>query len=133
MKMTAKSTKGKKGGISLMGEMLKQQRESLKLSQKDIADKLDYPYFNFISMLESGASKIPLSRVADVVEAYSLPPEFIMILTKALHPETWSIICKIKESTKAFNTGMAISDIEKDNDRLLKRKLKDFRLPTGSV
>ncbi|MGA9111883.1 MAG: helix-turn-helix domain-containing protein [Smithella sp.] len=123
----------KKSVISLIGEMLKRQRESLKLSQKQISDKLGYPYFNFISMLESGASKIPLGRVADVVEAYSLPPEFIMILTKELHPEVWSVVCKIKESTKAFNTAIVASEIEKNNDRILKQKLKVFRLPTGSI
>jgi len=39
---------------------------------------------------------------------------------------------QIKESTKAFNSWMAVSDIEKNNDRILKGKLKEFRLPTIS-
>lgn len=123
----------KKSGISLIGELLKRQRESLELSQKDIGDRLNYPYFNFISMLESGRSKVPLARVSDIVKAYELPTEFILILTKELHPETWSLICEIKKSTKAFNTVIAVSDIEKNNDRILKGKLKKFRLPIGSI
>lgn len=56
-----------------------------------------------------------------------------MILTKELHPEVWSVVCKIKESTKAFNTAIVASEIEKNNDRILKQKLKVFRLPTGSI
>ena len=131
-KKTQDSTE-KKSGISLIGELLKRQRERLKLSQKQISDKLNYPYFNFISMLESGASKIPLARIPDIVLSYSLEPEFAMILTRALHPETWSVICNIKKSTKAFNSGIAVSDIEKNNDKILKKKLKEFKLPTCST
>jgi hypothetical protein len=52
---------------------------------------------------------------------------------KELHPEIWTVICKIKASTKAFNTGIAVSDVEKNNDKILKMKLKEFRLPTGSI
>ena len=71
--MTAKITKEKIGVPSLVGELLKRKRESMDLSQKQISDKLGYPYFNFISMIENGASKIPLARIADVVKAYGLP------------------------------------------------------------
>ena len=123
----------KRGNISLIGELLKRQREFLDLSQKDISNILDYQYMNFISMIENGACKIPLKRIPDIAKAYSLPPEFTMILTKELHPETWAVICAIKENNKAFNSGIAIEDIEKNMNAIFKGKLKEFRLPMSSV
>jgi transcriptional regulator with XRE-family HTH domain len=119
----------KNGVISLIGELLKRQREFLNLSQKDIGDRLNYRYFNFISMIENGTTKIPLNRVPDVVKAYELAPEFMMIFTRALHPETWNVICQIKENNKSFNTGITVADVEKNMIAFFKDTLKEFRLP----
>lgn len=121
---------GNDGVVSLVGELLKRQREFLNLSQKEISDKLNYKYMNFISMIENGACKIPLARIPDVSEAYGFAPEMMMALLKAIHPETWDVTVKITKANENTFKGISINEMHKQADKYLKDKLKEFRLPT---
>lgn len=120
----------KKGVIALIGELLQRQREHIGASQRDIAAKMDYPYINFISMLEIGAAKIPLGRIPNIVAAYKFGPEFSMILTKVLFPDTWKLFCTIIENEPFSKKA---KDVEAIIDKSLKEKLKEFRLPSISI
>ena len=117
---------------SLIGELLRRQREFLDLSQKDIGDKLNYRYFNFISMIEGGACKIPANRIFDLTEAYKLDPELALTFIRILHPEIWDMMKAAKESTKIFNSGIDIDEAEANLDKKFKAKLKEFRLPNSA-
>ncbi len=121
----------KNGIMALVGELLKRQREHLDLSQKDIGDRLNYRYFNFISRIENGGCKIPLNGVADVAKAYGFDSSFILIFIKHLHPDIWEVVKQIKSDVKAFSSNVKIEDIDHDVDSAFKSKLKEFRLPTN--
>lgn len=76
----------------LIGAVLKAQREKVNISQKEIADKLSYRNANFISMIETNKSSVPLTRINDFLEAYELPSEFGLVILKCLYPECYQAI-----------------------------------------
>lgn len=117
--------------VALLGELLKRQRERLALSQNDIKERLNYKYYNFISMIENGACKIPFNRIADVVKAYEFENEFILIFIKALHPDIWDVIKTIKLNIDSFNTQTPVSAIDKSIDAMFKNKLRKYQIPTA--
>ena len=48
--------------LSDPGEIVAQRRSELDMTQIELAEKLDYPSVNFISMLEKKRSKVPLEK-----------------------------------------------------------------------
>ena len=76
-------------GISFkdVGNVLAEQRKRIGLNQGDIAKQLGYVNINFISMIESGKSKIPVNKIDELVLAYQLPPEFLLVALQAEYPE----------------------------------------------
>ncbi len=82
----------------LIGEMLRRQRESLDISQRQIGERSGIDNFNFISMIESGINTVPFARIPEFVSAYELDPVFVGVLVKFLYPDTWAAVCAIHES-----------------------------------
>ncbi|MBV5326525.1 MAG: helix-turn-helix transcriptional regulator [Chlorobium sp.] len=78
-----------------LGRILSEQRKRVGRSQGDIAKALDYSNVNFISMIESGKSKIPINRIAVLVDAYSMSPEFILVILRVEYPEYLDMIASI--------------------------------------
>ena len=78
-----------------IGLILSRQRNRCGLSQSDIAKKLGYANVNFISMIESGKSKIPINRVDELVAAYQLAPEFILVILRTIYPDFLETIYKV--------------------------------------
>jgi transcriptional regulator with XRE-family HTH domain len=76
----------------IVGNILKEQRESQGLSQIDVAMELGYKNYNYISMLENGRSNIPVKRVMDIVRAYKFEDSVIPVFIKKLLPNVWEII-----------------------------------------
>lgn len=83
-----------------IGAMLKAHREEIGISQRDIANILKYRSVNFISMLESGRSSIPLNRIVDVINAYQLGNEMALIIIKFLHPDVWTLFVAALKGNK---------------------------------
>lgn len=88
-------------GISFkaVGRVLSEQRRRVGLNQGDIAKELGYVNINFISMIESGKSKIPVNRIDDLVAAYQLPPEFILVALQAEYPEYLGTMLRLAKKT----------------------------------
>ena len=59
-----------------IGQILKAQRQKLQITQNEIGKRLEYTGYNFISMLESSRSPLPLNRVVDIVKAYEFEDVF---------------------------------------------------------
>jgi transcriptional regulator with XRE-family HTH domain len=55
-----------------IGKYLKERREYLKLSQLEIATKLNYPNIQSISNWESGRSPVPIKVFKRLVKAYQI-------------------------------------------------------------
>ena len=73
------------------GLILKRRREELGLSQRQVADALGYRNYNYISMIETGRSAIPVNKIPAIVIAYNINPAFGCMLLKANFEETWDM------------------------------------------
>jgi transcriptional regulator with XRE-family HTH domain len=86
-----------------VGQIMASQRKRLGLSQGDIGRELGYQNINFISMTESGSSKVPLNRVADFVDAYRMSPEFAILILQVQYPEVLQTILRLsKKAPRIF-------------------------------
>lgn len=75
------------------GKWLKEQRESAKLSQRQLADKVGVEYYTFISQLESGRGRIPPDRYEAWAHALGWEPRlFVRTLLSYYDPETYRIL-----------------------------------------
>lgn len=72
--------------------VLRSQRDSLNISQREIAKKLGYRNANYVSMLETGNSRIPVFKIPAIVEAYRLPKSYIAVMIRELYPDHWDFI-----------------------------------------
>ena len=107
--------------------LLKCQREMLGLPQSEIAKRLHYRHTNFISMLENGASKIPVARIPAIVKAYKLNHMFVAIIIKQVYPELWVLI---KETLNAVpELGYIVhARRDKDLDKIYEEALQEYRI-----
>lgn len=96
-----------------IGLLLAARRMELNLSQREIAERLGYRNVNFISMLENNRSSIPLSKVAEVVEAYELSPALTLALVKHIYPDCYGLIVKLLESKRRMNPSKSEGLLEK--------------------
>lgn len=85
-------------GVLGIGTLLKARRMELGMTHKDVAAKLDYKHESFISMVEGGATNIPLIRVFDFIQAYSLPPIMSLAVMRSLYPEAYTCVLEVMMS-----------------------------------
>lgn len=117
----------KKGdNIVIIGELLKRQRESLQLSQREIGDKVGYRNYNFISMLENGIHNLPIAKIPGIVKAYKLEPVFMGVFVKYLYPEIWEVFRTLRQELATQH--MTIEDINELFESKFKTKLAEFRI-----
>jgi transcriptional regulator with XRE-family HTH domain len=75
------------------GLWLKQLRETLGLSQRDLAEMVGVEYYTFISQVESGRGRIPPDRYRVWAEALGVPArDFVMKLMRYYDPVTYRIL-----------------------------------------
>ena len=83
---------------------------------------------NFISMIESGRSNPPLSRLADICRAYDMPVDFVPVMLKALFPDTWEAIKSILAISKDLFVNRTPAQIEKELDHMMAKMLKEYKV-----
>lgn len=111
-----------------IGTVLKEQRESIKLSQQDVANKLNYKNYNYISMLENGRSSIPVKRLHDIFNAYQFDKEVFAVFVKRLLPDVWEVMMQVTEKEKLPSTKDDIEKFEVEIDQRFKQLLMKFGL-----
>lgn len=98
-----------------IGRILAGQRKRVGLSQGVIAKAMGYVNINFISMIESGKSKIPVNKIDNLVDAYEMNAEFTLVILRTEYPEYLAAIIKLaKRIPKIFKEAIADPDIEID-------------------
>ena len=113
-----------------IGAILKAKREDQNTSQRDVALELGYRNVNFISMIESGRSNPPLSRLSDICRIYGMEPEFLPLMVKMIYPETWEVITTLLTQGKDFFANRTPAAIEKGLDKQMAGYLKDYHITT---
>jgi transcriptional regulator with XRE-family HTH domain len=75
------------------GRWLKQQRERLGLSQRQLAERVGAEYYTFISQLETGRGRIPPDRYDDWARALEMDSrDFVREVLRYYDPITHSIL-----------------------------------------
>jgi len=75
------------------GRWLKQRRERLGLSQRQLADRVGAEYYTFISQLETGRGRIPPDRYNDWANALEMRgPVFVREMLRYYDPITYGIL-----------------------------------------
>ncbi len=75
------------------GRWLKQRRESVGLSQRQLAELVGTDYYTFISQLETGRGRIPPDKYPVWAEALKLSAkEFVLTLLPYYDPITFEIL-----------------------------------------
>jgi transcriptional regulator with XRE-family HTH domain len=75
------------------GKWLKRLRENRGLSQSELASKLGVDYYNFISQIEAGRSRVPPDRYEAWAEAMDMDAHlFVRKLMQFYDPITYKII-----------------------------------------
>ena len=61
-----------------LGEYLQSGREKAGLTQKEVAEELEYSTAQFISNFERGIAAPPLRKLKRIIEMYSISPQKVM-------------------------------------------------------
>ena len=78
--------------MKIIGNILKKLRHQSGLSQVEIATKIGYKNFQFVSNVERGASKIPFQQAKKFVHAYGGDAKLLPAIIKLLHRDMWSVV-----------------------------------------
>ena len=72
---------------------LKERREAIGLSQRQLAELVGAEYYTFISQLETGRGRIPPARYVDWANALQVEPrKFVYTLMRFYDPITFQIL-----------------------------------------
>lgn len=113
----------------VIGKILKANREANGDTQLNIATKLGYRNVNFIYLIEQGRANIPVSKILDIVSAYSVDRHFGLAIVKHLHPDIWTLFkAMAKWSHKEMKN---FSEFEKKIDQAYIEKAKEQGLEQG--
>ena len=75
------------------GRWLRELRESVGLSQRQLAERVGADYYTFISQLETGRGRIPPDRYRDWAVALEVDPRvFVRNLMRYYDPVTYGIL-----------------------------------------
>jgi len=75
------------------GRWLKDRRESVGLSQRELADLVGAEYYSFISQLETGRGRIPPDRYEAWAKALKIPVDsFVRETMQFYDPITYQIL-----------------------------------------
>jgi transcriptional regulator with XRE-family HTH domain len=75
------------------GRWLKERREHLGLSQRQLAERVGAEYYTFISQLETGRGRIPPDRYSDWARALEMRSrDFLQALLRYYDPITHNIL-----------------------------------------
>ena len=90
----------------LAGKWLREQREHLGISQRELARRVNVDYYTFISQIEAGRGRVPAERLEDWADALEIEPAvFAKTLMKFYDYHTYKLIfpCAERENVVAIN------------------------------
>ena len=81
------------------GRWLRERREAARLSQRQLAEKVGFDYYTFVSQLESGHGRIAPRRYRDWAAALAIEPGiFVTELMRYYDPITYEILFQSGQS-----------------------------------
>lgn len=78
------------------GQYVQQCRKAVGLTQKELADRLNYSYFTTISQVESGAMRIPIDSFQAYADALQVDPRrFATKLIELYEPTLYNMLFRV--------------------------------------
>lgn len=75
------------------GAWLRDQRLSVGLSQRELAERVDVGYYTFVSQIEAGRGRIPAERYSVWAQALGMEPRtFVCNVMSFYEPATYDIL-----------------------------------------
>ena len=66
--------RGRRPQQGTLGEFIRERRDELQMTQRELGTRLGLSYGNFVGMVETGQSRFPLDRWLDWANALEEPP-----------------------------------------------------------
>lgn len=99
------------------GSWLKERREAVGLSQRELAVKVGIEYYTFISQIEAGRGRVPAERYEAYANALGINPrEFTLIMLSYNEPAIYRLLqmsAKPEAAPAPEKSGSVIVDLEK--------------------
>jgi transcriptional regulator with XRE-family HTH domain len=96
MALTDRGTVGSNDVAELRKEAglwLREKREAVGLSQRELAIKVGFEYYTFISQIESGRGRVPAERYERYAKAFRMSPrDFALTMLRFNDPHTYRMI-----------------------------------------
>lgn len=84
-----------------LGKLVKDYRESSKMSQYELSEKLGYGSAQFVSLIERGVSRVPIVTLGKLVVILKIPEKKVVkLLITAYENEITTAINQGKASAK---------------------------------
>jgi transcriptional regulator with XRE-family HTH domain len=84
------------------GAWLKQLREEVGLSQREVAEKLGFEYYSFISQIETGRGRIPTHQIKEWARILDVPArDFARNLLRYYDPMNYDVLFGEDETAEA--------------------------------
>jgi transcriptional regulator with XRE-family HTH domain len=107
------------------GKWLRGKREAAGLSQRQLAEKVGFEFYTFVSQIESGRGRVPPERYGAYAVALDVPArEFAMSMMRYNDPITYSMIFDNPQAAGERSPAV-VSDLE-ERLRRLEAKLGDI-------
>jgi transcriptional regulator with XRE-family HTH domain len=104
------------------GLWLREKRERAGFSQRELAIKVGFEYYTFISQIESGRGRVPAERYEKYAKAFRMAPrDFAMAMLRFNDPHTYRMIF---ESDMQPNANSDVTRLE-ERLRLIEARLSD--------
>ena len=85
------------------GKWLRERREQVGLSQRELAERVGADHYTLISQLETGRGRIPPERYMTWAAALDLPPQyFVQEILRFYDPVTFQILFSGNASASAI-------------------------------
>lgn len=76
-----------------VGQKLKEMREAVEKTQKDIAQELGFEYYTMVSQIEGGKTRVPPTSMVAYAKALRVPvKEFAQLLMQHYDPLMFEIL-----------------------------------------
>ncbi|MBF0101891.1 MAG: helix-turn-helix transcriptional regulator [Desulfobacterales bacterium] len=114
--------------LVIMGHIFREYRERMGRSQAEICKMIGYKNPNYITMVETGRTKLPINKVLLAAKKYDLGKYGVPFLVKMLYPEVWSIILQILKDNSEDIKSKTLLNYDKDIDEELLMIIRENKL-----
>lgn len=113
-----------------IGERIKERRQELKLSQRELAARLGYTDHTTLTRIEAGKVDLPQSRIMKIAEVLGVTPGYLLGLVSKEDSEKneklAKLLVKMRSDSDFYNTVVALSNLNEKQYRGVQQLIAAF-------